>query len=154
MRAPLGIDGRPCWPPPAVPVAPPVTDGRVGSSGVVIRAPPPGIGRSGRGMRTALPESDGASALYPAPAAGPAERSRRGAESRASGSPPASAQIREFLRASVANGARDRARVEPLLDQLLPELPLARQPEEQPDERRQRDERALDHHHAPCDPLV
>src|SRR5207244_1159626 len=58
------------------------------------------------------------------------------------------------LPASVADGSRSGRGIGAGLDQLLPQLALAGEPEEEPGERADRDERALEHHHAACDSLV
>src|SRR5262249_48935274 len=67
---------------------------------------------------------------------------------------PVSARAAQFLRPAVANGTPDGARIEASFDQLLPQLALARQPQEEPGERDERDDRALDHHHAAGNALV
>src|SRR5687768_4654857 len=65
-----------------------------------------------------------------------------------------SARLVQLLRPPVADGAPDRTRVVPPLEQLLPELSLLREAEEEPRERTDRDERSLDHHHRAREPLV
>src|ERR671936_441716 len=65
-----------------------------------------------------------------------------------------SSSLRELASAPVAHGAPDRARVEAPLEQLLTELALSGKPEEQPCQRSEGDERALDHHHRAGKALV
>src|SRR3954469_25208679 len=65
-----------------------------------------------------------------------------------------SMRLFELLRTAVADGTLDRPRVEPPLEQALPLFALRREPQEEPCERQDRDDRALDHHHAAGQPLV
>src|SRR3954462_1883579 len=65
-----------------------------------------------------------------------------------------SARPHKFLRPAVADGPLHRARVEATLQQLLAQLALARHPQEEPGERHERDDRALDHHHTAREALV
>src|SRR5438132_6076820 len=60
----------------------------------------------------------------------------------------------ERVRTAVAHRARDLRGIESLLDELLAQLALRREPQEQPDERAERHERALDHHHHAGEVLV
>src|SRR6266487_1907670 len=55
---------------------------------------------------------------------------------------------------SIANGAPNRPGIQPALEQLLSQLALGREPQEQPRERGDRHQRALDHHHRPGERLV
>jgi len=54
----------------------------------------------------------------------------------------------------VAHGAPRTPRVDPAFDQRLPRLGLGLQPQEQPDEQRHGDERAVDEHHGAREALV
>src|SRR6478736_3867598 len=65
-----------------------------------------------------------------------------------------SARAAQFLRPAVAHRTPDRPRVEAALDQLLPQLSLARELEEEPGERDEGHDRALDHHHRARHALV
>src|SRR5688572_3392580 len=67
---------------------------------------------------------------------------------------PSSAPPYELLPAAVPHGAPDRTRIEPSLEQLLPQFAFAREAQEEPRERHDRDERPFDHHHRAGETLV
>src|ERR1044071_633901 len=69
------------------------------------------------------------------------------------GGPPSTCLF-HLLSSPVAHGTAYRTRIEAALEQTLPQLPLRGEPQEQPREGDDRDERALDHHDAPREPLV
>ncbi len=68
--------------------------------------------------------------------------------------PPDRADHVSSLPAAVANGATRRSLVDAALDELLPHLSLLRHAQEEPGERDDRDERALEHHQRPGEALV
>ena len=62
--------------------------------------------------------------------------------------------LRELLPAAVADRTPRRPLVDPLLDQLLAHLALLRHAQEEPRDRDDGDDRALEHHHRPREALV
>src|SRR5262245_26035487 len=68
--------------------------------------------------------------------------------------PSGSAWVLEFLSAPVPHSPARRARIHALLDQLLAQLALLAPAQEQPGDRAEGDDRAVDHHHRAGERLV